>query len=524
MAQALLNPGTSSLATTAYAQGGIERPCNVNGELKTIPLDPGELACPDMHLYQPRIDQEIKDMDGWKLIADIGGAWKQTIGGVFDALADFISSIPIIESTVNAFLSVTNLDDVIGAGTEAVMSRVFSPGCTGAEEDALAFDCWYAGMDVQYNEIAESGGDLGIGGQLLTDEQVVAIHDEVEQERQEEFQSQTLFARLFSENSRSLLGRVALALPSNLGQAVKTIASSIAQPFQFLGAIFGSSAQAQSLPTNFNPFHKLTFGYPVDSPAFETALDDPELAECATDLEDKREFGTTPEIGFEVPLTTDLCALERVATNVASAVYTNDDDGGLGGSQTIQQQPGVPNTGYQCPSNLGEANSLGYHYLPEPQGGIYTISTSTGVHERWGSKELICVLYTVAQRWEAAYPDSTFWIGDLNSGAPHVSHNEGHAVDVLAIGNPRAGDHVNGTNYSTEATIDLGKFFVDTGVIDNIWWCEPNDDSTKAIREYAESRGTPVNIACQPGHGDHFHVDTTTEPLPVWIPAPGTVF
>lgn len=183
--------------------------------------------------------------------------------------------------------------------------------------------------------------------------------------------------------------------------------------------------------------------------------------------------------------------------------------------------------GLVCPATLEQHPSISeYFKMPDSPDGSYSIYSIEA--RRFGSRELVCALYTVGNAYKLIYgADSTFSIGDLNASG-HATHNRGVANDNDATGNIVAADHDNQPDrYSTEATIQLGQLFVDTGIIKNIWWCEPgaghndtqgSDGSMNAIRDYANSQGYEINIKCidtvnngRVDHANHFHVDILDE-------------
>ena len=197
--------------------------------------------------------------------------------------------------------------------------------------------------------------------------------------------------------------------------------------------------------------------------------------------------------------------------------------GGGTGTAGASNCGGTGVNGAICPDNiesLRHPTQAGYYQLPDAPNGEYTFDGGTGPEQRYGSKQLVCVVYTVALAYKDKYKESsTIDVGDLNASG-HETHYKGVAVDLSADGSiTAANDHNSYSTYSDEATIDLGKMFIDTGSIKNIWWCPPdapNDDdangaSHNAIRQYAESKGTPVNIKCITNHASHFHVDIADE-------------
>ena len=165
--------------------------------------------------------------------------------------------------------------------------------------------------------------------------------------------------------------------------------------------------------------------------------------------------------------------------------------------------------GVECPAGNLETLQVGnttYYKLPEAPNGEYTIYASQA--RRYGSKELVCAIYSASKAYKTKYGGkSKVSVGDLNAGYPHKSHRWGIAVDIDAPGSLYAADHTKG-NYSSEATVDFGKLWVDTGLTKNIWWCEPDgDNSIQQISDYAKQSGKPITIKCITGHENHFHVD-----------------
>lgn len=165
--------------------------------------------------------------------------------------------------------------------------------------------------------------------------------------------------------------------------------------------------------------------------------------------------------------------------------------------------------GVECPANLEpHPTQANYYKMPEAPNGEYHIYSAD--RRRYGSKQLVCVLYSVGLAYDKAMGGrSKLDIGDLNA-AGHKSHYKGIAVDIDAKGELAAADHTaaRGGEYSTEATITLGKLFIDTGAMKNLWWCDPGDGSLDAIIKHAESLGNPLKGAkCISGHKNHFHYD-----------------
>lgn len=152
------------------------------------------------------------------------------------------------------------------------------------------------------------------------------------------------------------------------------------------------------------------------------------------------------------------------------------------------------------PPNLGGANNLGYYQMPLPTADEYVFSSGTCPAQRWGQKELIGTIYTVAKAWKARFPDSRLRVGDLNASG-HNSHRWGVAVDIT-ITNQSAAN----TSGDRNRSIELGKMFANTNLIKNIWYCDRAVNS--AVLGYARANNLSLQqMSCVSGHNDHFHVD-----------------
>jgi hypothetical protein len=187
--------------------------------------------------------------------------------------------------------------------------------------------------------------------------------------------------------------------------------------------------------------------------------------------------------------------------------------------------------GLSLPPNLQPCPGApaGYFKMPEATDGSYIFETP----KRCGSKELIGMIYTVAKAWKHKYPSGKLELNDLTAGAPHNSHKYGIGVDMNATTNGK--DHtadMSMGNYNRKDTIVLGKMFVDTNILAQIWY---NDQAVNnEVLTYAKSTGKSSlfksTAACPEcnekhggmnplsGHDNHFHVDVARAYLPVYAP------
>jgi hypothetical protein len=173
-------------------------------------------------------------------------------------------------------------------------------------------------------------------------------------------------------------------------------------------------------------------------------------------------------------------------------------------------------TRLNTPSNLGSANTLGYYLLPSSTNGSY-MNGGWGTCEshKWGSKKLIEVITTVADKWHAKYPGSRFVVGDLSgmsitTGAycGHQTHGLGINFDLMPSGSPSFCN----INAPVEANIEMGKMFIDTGIVDRILIGGVGENSSASIirnawKAYANSKGYYYESIVPSGDSHNTHCD-----------------
>lgn len=397
-----------------------------------------------------------------------------------------------------------------------------------------------------------SGRDAGL--KPMTNEESARLHKAAETAQRVRLAEQSIFHRYFNPaNHRSFAARMLVAIPTSTKSAATKIRTAIAdnspvfalhQPVangldSLLAKLNPVSAYADN-PDGFatDPFGNPLVGEDLDNlddldplentiwmidNGFIDADDNPKgaykdyIERCAESID---VFGTSGNRDQQSICWNDSEQYRRFRAYRldSSLIYSiaehiNRDFG------TVETGNAV--AGLECLFNLGDGDPTraGYFRLPDAPGGEYKVVTKES--QRYGSRELVCALHVVSKAYKAKYgTESTVVINDLNASG-HRSHNRGVAVDVWAEGSIGAANHL-GANYDTQATIDLGKMFIDTGIVKNIWWCEPgsghndlagteNPSSMTTIRNYAQSKGVTVNLKCiqtgPKGHHDHFHVD-----------------
>jgi hypothetical protein len=477
-----------------------------------------------------------------------------SIGGACSVI-NTVGNLPGI-STLNSILqgaidvplglAGTSSDELMGDLISVINGDSVNPLAKGAEFGNLA----NVGTFMASNDEA-----LAMGGTALSSTEVAQLRTEHAGFEKQERSEKSFIARYFDPyDYGSLAGKAIDTAPSSMHQTaalinpVKAFASSLTS----LLAPFAPRAQAAS---NYD-YGVSTYGFSLadqEDERFEDPYENAVWIESGSRLKDLNDkygkcFGmTVDESGvLQNGEAVNIFKLEKdgeykdcrddkdqeafkryrfyIADTVTAkslACYEGDDAAcaEIGASGTTTAPADQNAEGLECPSNLSntiDINGTTYYQMPDAENGEYTFDPGTPPSQRYGHKELVCVIYTAAKKYKEKYGDkSTVKVGDLNASG-HASHKWGIAVDINAKGSIAAADRLDGA-YSTEATIEFGKILVSTGKIKNIWWC-PTDNSAQKILEYAASINKTIVLQCISGHEDHFHVDINAAPGAEYTP------
>lgn len=357
---------------------------------------------------------------------------------------------------------------------------VFPPVATGEETGREAFELAYGGEDAKANDFVKgeydpnTGGVTGLGAPPISDENLALVREEMQQEHRRNFESMTLFARLFSfEEPSSLVAQALIQTPAASSNPLPYIASWFANPLRSIAGIgqrsalaFMPAAYAQAEDSARNPFGNTQYGFPLNDPLFDADPDTITPEYCTAMLETwKNGWRANPTTGIWEYTTANPCLLEEVATDVLKSWYTNEDDGGVGqtfgGTSIIVTPTGSTQTGLVPHPTIGLPDSRGYYSLPQAPNGEYSILSD--LNYRCGAKTLIDFIYTIGLQWETLYPSVNQGIAvrDLNNA--NISYSLGHRtgidVDINLTGIVPMGD---------QKTIDLLNIIGQTGVVKQI--------------------------------------------------------
>ncbi len=302
----------------------VQRDCDEDGDLEK--LEPGEFVCPNKKVTYD-VTAFITSWPAWdSVIVPIATAWNNSIGAVFDffnAVAGGIFDAVGFNRLIEWVLEITGLASLAEEVMESIFSTFIGSPITGAEEDGDAYDATSIGVKVMYNGMAKNGVDqegngMGIGGKALSEDEIAEINNAAARDKEEDFKSQSLMARLFDPSlTGSTVNTLIARTPSNLSSLLYT-------PLASLSRLAAPSAGAYPY-TKENPGGLVIYGYAENSNVYNTPLGTYTEETCkqmaeARDASYERRDGEISPRYHEV----DGCALERVVRISATAAFTDE--------------------------------------------------------------------------------------------------------------------------------------------------------------------------------------------------------
>ena len=349
------------------ASGGIRTKCTVDGKEKVVTLDPGELVCPEKKVVQDYT--AFTKNPAWQVLAAVANFWNNSIGAVIDVAGDLVSKItePLTNFILNlpGIKQIANLsENLISQVVQWGMSYIFNIPDVGIDApgnnnyEGLVGAQMTATADSLENGKAESGS--GIGGKLLSDNELAMIATKTEQEDKEDFEQQPILAKIFDPNLRNSVANQMLAImPIGKKSAINFLAKTPALLLSPLMPNNRASAATNRLAV-MKSMGIPWYGY--TDPAVLKADPNTYTAETCKAYDDarKKSLERDRNTGYVVPVykKSDPCALEEVIASLL-ANQAGDTD-----SKYYIKDPGE-GASKETSSSTGEA--VGEPQLEEAQ-------------------------------------------------------------------------------------------------------------------------------------------------------------
>lgn len=255
--------GVASAASSTPSSSYI---CNNNH-----PVPSGQKVC----------DEEHFDQDGSKIAENISSFFNAIPG--LSSVAEFVSSlaswitkpigwlvsqIPGIDSAIDSISHALGIDELLSFINDHLIVPATSDNMSGAR----TFDLMVAGADAS-NNCQET-----LGCPATDSRTIGAIEDDYEAEQRDQFNSMSIFARMFDTSSPySLISKVSLGLPPSTISRMRNLGGMFLNP---LSIIFKSSANIfspkQALAANDTVSNRDPFGIKYNAYSSSEIPSDPE--------------------------------------------------------------------------------------------------------------------------------------------------------------------------------------------------------------------------------------------------------
>lgn len=327
---------TASVSATAYAASSRVYGCEDNDN-KPVPV--GMFVCPverlDAVTAVGTVFDKISDianspmMKGGAIFAKI---WVNT-GGKILSLGDKVLG-PIISAVIDALPgdAEKKLADLARPIMETLMSYIVKPIIGTLSSGARLFNLMATGADVAGNDFAH----YGLGAGSASYKQVHDIRVAREQERYEEFQSRSMFARMFStDTDYSLVSKAAMATPlsasGNISPSFMSILSNPVRAFSSgISAVTAAPTASAKVAMTQDHAGVTQYAYDPNDPIFDS---DPEAkydeldcdnVEVTKNWGNKAQNNPNTEMLDHKPGDTNPCLLIRSAAGSAGVRYTDE--------------------------------------------------------------------------------------------------------------------------------------------------------------------------------------------------------
>ncbi|QQS18958.1 hypothetical protein IPL68_02775 [Candidatus Saccharibacteria bacterium] len=266
----------ASLFPTAYAESTTPKALCDDGQ----GYPSGALICPNVAIGSPTgalvtvANAAIAGITNNPMLAlpgFIGNVWVS----VRDSLLNNV--LAFVKEPLAKLVAAINSDQLVQLMKwikDDVFKKFYIIASTPNESGARYFETMAGGMNILNNYSAH----FGLGGKALSNAQVAQLREADAEERQYDYSQASLYARMFdTKNSRSLISKIALNVPSSSGSAQDSLIATSLNPLGSLTSSLTSLASrdasaAAKLPEK-DPFGITQYGYPEDDQIF---INDPE--------------------------------------------------------------------------------------------------------------------------------------------------------------------------------------------------------------------------------------------------------
>jgi hypothetical protein len=387
--------------------------------------------------------------------------WQSALTGWIMDATGLQGAIDYVSEAVGTLIP-DELMDAITAPLSKVFTRLFPPLVELASSGSR-----YATAMVHANaQLLAIDAPIEMGGQAVSGEEYAQREVAYQQQEKEQFEQQSVFARMFStDDSRSLVSQVALALPAGSNASVlaqpTTIASALTSSIASIFSGRSSAASASTYATYFNERGGTPHTIPADDPVLSANYEEyenaqqcsrPELYEqraATAVLDEKTGQFTYPSTNGCMAIKYMTCSLGKQAVDDFEAcdqgeAPTSDTGGSGAGGGALGTSTDMKALAQQVLDNPNITLYAGYGALRQVQ----NVANGTDTATCHVSPYILNLMLLMAE-------NHSFRITTLNrlcinlcdigagDASFHCKDGGGHAIDIDTVdGNSNAG---NGT-------------------------------------------------------------------------------
>lgn len=406
------------------------------------PVSTGKLVCPEVSFDAESKVAQVADVVSktanspeFLFAGPISSFWLATGGKLLDYIG-------LITSKLIPSYTPEQVKVLIGWVQDTVFKKILINAFTDNPSGGRIFELIVGGADVAANDFAH----YGQGGKRISSQQATLIRDQQYNEKKEEFNNLSLYAKMFSKDtSMSMISQVAFSMPENSTKFTQSFAQLLSNPGKLFSTLFSASfnTRAHASVVYKNPLGLADYGYPPDDPVLTTDpqiywdqnnCDNPDNKKIWGDKSTINELTQTPEHDI-----TNGCTLLRSAIAAGGGRYNSDllEPDGTNATTSVSNTSTAPATG-----NLvnGEAQALAKQILDSGKVTFDTANYRQQVEAVASGSATCNVNPLVLQLVATAIKTHTVNISSLNRYCTHVltasgvssyhyKDGGGHAVD-----------------------------------------------------------------------------------------------
>lgn len=266
---------------------------------------------------------EVFEAPGLAQLKAVAGYWVGIVGAILAPVGDLLVEAARLIPGYSALES--QISEWTGELLTSLGQRVFKDAAGDNPSGARGFGLVAAGAEAA----AAAAAEFNLGGARISQVESTVLLQEQEAKKAQDFANKPLFARMFDkEDTRSMVGQIAMAMPMGTSNTSHAVASSLTtNPVTTVGSSFtrlftGRAKASSELP---GPFGIIRSGYRSGSPALSV---DPETLTKEYCGKFNEEWADDVEVddatGVEYHTYENPCLLDSAVVSSAGGLFSEE--------------------------------------------------------------------------------------------------------------------------------------------------------------------------------------------------------